>query len=96
MKPQDYIASLIAGIESGSSIPVQVSELELLLILIERDKKPSQDKRTIHGVDYVTELSTHGCTGCMNQRNAVVACGQLPCVIPERDDNLDVIWVVKA
>lgn len=36
MTPIEYLNSLIAGQEMGSEIPVQLSELKLLLALLER------------------------------------------------------------
>jgi len=41
MNAIDYLKSLIAGIEMGSEIPVQLSELYLLLTMLEtqNDKK---------------------------------------------------------
>ena len=35
MTPSEYLQSLIAGQEIGSSIPVQLSELKFLMALIE-------------------------------------------------------------
>jgi hypothetical protein len=35
MTPIDYLKSLIAGMEMGSEIPVQLCELKLLLALME-------------------------------------------------------------
>lgn len=35
MTPIEYLNSLIAGMEMGSEIPVQLSELKLLLALME-------------------------------------------------------------
>jgi hypothetical protein len=35
MTPVEYLKSLIAGMEMNSSIPVQLSELKLLLTLME-------------------------------------------------------------
>ena len=40
MDPIDYLKSLIAG-QQMSSIPVQISELELLLKLLEAEKETS-------------------------------------------------------
>ena len=39
MTPKKYLQSLIAGQESGSSIPVQLSELKFLMALIEATNK---------------------------------------------------------
>lgn len=39
MKPIDYLKSLIAGMEMGSEIPVQLSELKFLMALIEANEK---------------------------------------------------------
>lgn len=39
MTPKEYLQSLIAGQEYGSSIPVQLSELKLLMALIEAADK---------------------------------------------------------
>ena len=36
MTATEYLQSLIAGIEMGSEIPVQLSELKLLLALMEQ------------------------------------------------------------
>jgi hypothetical protein len=38
MSQIDYLKSLIAGMEMGSEIPVQLSELKLLLTLLENSK----------------------------------------------------------
>lgn len=37
MSAAEYLKSLIAGVEMGSSIPVQLSELTFLLALIESE-----------------------------------------------------------
>lgn len=39
MKPIDYLKSLIAGMEMGSEIPVQLSELKFLMALIEANEE---------------------------------------------------------
>jgi len=36
MTPVEYLKSLIAGMEMGSEIPVQLSELKLLLAMMEQ------------------------------------------------------------
>jgi hypothetical protein len=38
MTAAEYLQSLIAGVEMGSEIPVQLSELKLLLALLESEK----------------------------------------------------------
>lgn len=38
MTATEYLKSLIAGQEMGSSIPVQVSELKMLLAMLEASK----------------------------------------------------------
>ena len=35
----EYLKSLIGGMEMGSEIPVQLSELKLLLVLMEQEAK---------------------------------------------------------
>jgi hypothetical protein len=35
LTPKEYLQSLIAGMEMGSSIPVQLSELKFLMALLE-------------------------------------------------------------
>ena len=39
MTPKQYLQSLIAGQEVGSEIPVQLSELKLLMTLMEAQEK---------------------------------------------------------
>lgn len=39
MSAADYLKSLIAGVEMGSSIPVQLSELTFLLALMNAEAK---------------------------------------------------------
>jgi hypothetical protein len=39
MNPKDYLKSLITGMEIGSSIPVKLSELKLLLMFMELAEK---------------------------------------------------------
>jgi hypothetical protein len=39
MTPKEYLQSLIEGMEMGSEIPVQLSELKFLMALIEANHK---------------------------------------------------------
>ena len=38
MNPIDYLESLIIGMEAGSEIPVQLSELKLLMVFMLAEK----------------------------------------------------------
>lgn len=48
MTPIEYLESLIAGQKMGSSIPVQVSELETLRLFILADQAASSLKKVVY------------------------------------------------